>query len=675
MSDHFDLDRFLGLPRISGLAMSPDGERLVTTVAQPSPDGTRFRSAIWEVGMATPRRLTRSTPGESGAVFLPDGGLLFTSTRPDPDRKPADAPKDEPTGLWMLPADGGEARLVVAPGAGVTGVRTARRAQVAVILTALHPGARTLDADREREQARSNAGVRALLFESHPIRFWDHYLGPREPHLLLLDLSSGGDAPPTPIDLTPEPGRALDETGFDVLPDGSGVVTSWVTWPDLVHPVSDLVVIGRDGHRRTLTTDGAWYHEPAVSPDGRHVVAVRDDQPDPDRAFDSSLRLFDLEDETSTDLTPELDLWPGHPIWTPDGRHVVFTADRLGHVASFAVDVATREVRLLADEGAWSDVQVAPDGSRLVAIRSSYAEAPEVVELPLPDGITGRPGAARILPSPALDPAALGLPGTPERIVTRLPDGTEVASWLITPHGANAEVPAPLLLWIHGGPLSSWDAWHWRWNPHLLVARGYAVVLPDPALSTGYGLDFIRRGWGRWGEAPYTDLMAVMDDVVQRPDIDATRTAAMGGSFGGYMANWVAGHTDRFRAIVTHASLWDLRGFHGTTDWGPTMEAELGDPYTAPERWDANSPSAHVARIRTPMLVIHGELDHRVPISEGLRLWTDLQRHGVDARFLYFPDENHWVLKPANARLWYETVLAFLDQHVLGRPWVRPTLL
>ncbi len=149
----------------------------------------------------------------------------------------------------------------------------------------------------------------------------------------------------------------------------------------------------------------------------------------------------------------------------------------------------------------------------------------------------------------------------------------------------------------------------------------------------------------------------------------------MGGSFGGYMANWVAGHTDRFRAIVTHASLWDMRGFHGTTDWGTTMEAEFGDPYRDPGPWDAASPSEHVAAIRTPMLVIHGELDHRVPISEGLRLWTDLARHGVEAKFLYFPDENHWVLKPANARLWYETVLAWLDHHVLGLPWVRPELL
>jgi dipeptidyl aminopeptidase/acylaminoacyl peptidase len=169
--------------------------------------------------------------------------------------------------------------------------------------------------------------------------------------------------------------------------------------------------------------------------------------------------------------------------------------------------------------------------------------------------------------------------------------------------------------------------------------------------------------------------MAAVDGALERADVDPTRTGLMGGSFGGYMANWVAGHTDRFRAIVTHASLWELHGFHGTTDDGMWWEQEMGDPYTDPELYIEHSPHSAIARIRTPMLVVHGEKDARVPISEGLRLWTDLMRHGVDAKFLYFPDENHWILKPQNARIWYETVLGFLDQHVHGKTWKRPALL
>jgi dipeptidyl aminopeptidase/acylaminoacyl peptidase len=231
-------------------------------------------------------------------------------------------------------------------------------------------------------------------------------------------------------------------------------------------------------------------------------------------------------------------------------------------------------------------------------------------------------------------------------------------------------------VFIHGGPLASWHGWQWRWNPQLLAARGYAVLMPNPALSTGFGRDFVRRGRGRWGFEPYADLMAAVDAAVARPDIDAERTAAMGGSFGGYMANWVAGHTDRFKCIITHAGLWSLDQFHGSTDVGVWWEREFGDFYDEDrrERYVENSPNRHIGKITTPMLVIHGELDHRVPISEGLRLWTDLRRHGVESKFLYFPDENHWILKPNNIVLWYGTVFAWLDHHLLGEPWHRPEL-
>ncbi len=221
-------------------------------------------------------------------------------------------------------------------------------------------------------------------------------------------------------------------------------------------------------------------------------------------------------------------------------------------------------------------------------------------------------------------------------------------SWLVLP---GTESPAPLLLWIHGGPLHSWNCWSWRWNPWLLAAHGYAVLLPDPALSTGYGQDFIQRGWGKWGGAPFDDLMAATDVACADPRIDAERTAAMGGSFGGYMANWVAAHTDRFDAIVTHASLWALDQFGATTDASYYWLREMTRDMAA-----ANSPHRFVGQIRTPMLVIHGDKDYRVPIGEALRLWYELlTESGLPAaddgtsphQFLYFPSENHWVLDPA----------------------------
>ncbi|ELB90741.1 dipeptidyl aminopeptidase [Rhodococcus wratislaviensis IFP 2016] len=234
-------------------------------------------------------------------------------------------------------------------------------------------------------------------------------------------------------------------------------------------------------------------------------------------------------------------------------------------------------------------------------------------------------------------------------------------------------------MWVHGGPLGSWNTWSWRWNPWLLVARGYAVLLPDPALSTGYGQEFVERGWGKWGKAPFTDLMAITDAAVALPEIDEKRTAAMGGSFGGYMANWIAGHTDRFKAIVTHASLWALDQFGPTTDAAWYWQREM-----TPEMAVENSPHLYVADIVTPMLVIHGDKDFRVPIGEGLRLWFELlSESGLPAdddgrtehRFLYFPDENHWILTPQNAKVWYQVVLSFLSEHVRGEDVALPEIL
>src|ERR1700722_10274584 len=284
-----------------------------------------------------------------------------------------------------------------------------------------------------------------------------------------------------------------------------------------------------------------------------------------------------------------------------------------------------------------------------------------------PARIDAATGAVTALKAPGGPPP---LPGRVTEVSATAPDGVAVRGWLVLPE-QTAE-PAPLLLWVHGGPFSSWNGWSWRWNPWLMAAHGYAVLLPDPALSTGYGQDFIRRGHGRWGEATLDDLTAITDAVLARDDIDQTRTAMMGGSFGGYMANWIAGHTDRFDAIVSHASLWKL-DLMAVSDEMRFLTREFGDVMDSSSRWATNDPARHAAKIRTPMLVIHGDKDYRVPMANALWLWYDLISNEVDAKFLYYPDENHWILGPGNAAIWYETVLAFLGQHVLGQPWHRPS--
>jgi dipeptidyl aminopeptidase/acylaminoacyl peptidase len=708
-----DLHDYVAMPRLAGLRLSPDGSWLAATVQALSPDGKKFSPSIWRIatGQAGPQdqaavRLTRSAEGESNPGFLPDGTLLFLSRRPGPATGgPASGPrgaagdKDKPA-LWLLPPGGGEARRIAAPPSGVRGLATARDAMRVALVSPVLPGVTDAGEDATRRQARSDAGVTAILHECPPVRYWDHDLGPDEMRLLLADVDADeagadeGSERAEPRDLTPEPGRALDEQHFELTPDGRFAVTGWAVWDDAGSRRDNLVAIDcATGERLTLLcAPGFDFRDPHISPDGTWVLCTRETHETYEGPGDVTLVVVPLPggagpaggaspagadtgppgSAEAEDLLAGLDRWPVTAAWAADNRSVYFAADDGGRCPVFRADTGTGAItRLTTDDAAYSNLSPSPDGRFLYALRAAVDSPPAAVRIDL-----AAPGAA---PKPLAGPAvAPELPGRLTEVEASAGDGARIRGWLALPSSASPSAPAPLLLWVHGGPLSSWNSWSWRWNPWLMVARGYAVLLPDPALSTGYGRDFIARGHGEWGGRPYTDVMAITDAAVSRPDVDEARTAMMGGSFGGYMANWIAGHTSRFRAIVSHASLWALDQMFGTTDAPAEWRRHFGGPLTHPERYAANSPHLHAANIVTPMLVIHGDKDYRVPIGEALRLWTDLAgaRGGLaGAKFLYFPDENHWILTPGNAVIWYETVLAFLAQHVLGEPWRRPELL
>ncbi|RBY88015.1 S9 family peptidase [Blastococcus sp. TBT05-19] len=666
---------FVAIPRIGALALSPDG-RLAVSLVTLDREGKKWQSALWELdaeGRRPARRLTRSAPGESSPAWAPDGSLLFTSARPDPGTAPADEPKPS---LWRLPADGGEARPVLSRPGGIGSFAVAAGSGDVVVVSSTLPGGSEPAADEERRKARADAGVTAILHEAYPVRHWDHDLGPAAPHVFWAGRLPADEDPAGPVavelrDLTPDalpPNGSGEEVALS--PDGSLLARAEEVPDGPAGRRSRLVLTDTaTGGTRVLVDDPlADVYGAAFSPDGSRLVCVRESLSTYADPPDYTLLLVDVADGTARELTPDVDRWPSAPQFSADGTAVYYQADEQGRHAVFRVPVDGGEPVRLTGDGAYSSLQVARDGSALFALRSAYDSPSVPVRLD--------PTAEMQDPVPLPSPATVAdLPGTLQEFTTTAADGAQVQSWLVLPEGASAGNPAPLVLWVHGGPLMSWNSWSWRWCPWVLAARGYAVLLPNPALSQGFGLDFVRRGWGEWGEAPYTDLMAAVDAAEQRPEIDGTRTAAMGGSFGGYMANWIATQTDRFKAIVTHASLWNLEGFLGTTDAAYYWEKEWGDPLTDPKRYEQNSPHRFADAIRTPMLVIHGDKDYRVPIGEGLALWYALQKRGVPSKFLYFPDENHWVLTPGNSQVWYEAVLAFLAEHVLGEEWQRPALL
>ena len=690
MTSFHDLNDYVAIPRVTALRLSPDGSWLAAAVQNVSGEPGKYVTSIWRIPTAgdgggeasdgggeasdgtrargggarggRPTRLTRSAEGEGGPEFLPDGSLLFASKRPGPPPGPDDgeagrdraaqdhsaqdhSAQDQPA-LWLLPAGGGEARRIAAPPGGVTGIAAANHAGTVVFSSPALPGTSGTDEDSKRRKARKDAGVTAILYESGPLRYWDHDLGPDCPRLFAAEIAASDEAVPQLRDLTPGPARALDECSFEVAPDGSLAVTGWSVWEETGNQREEVHVIdAATGDRRVLlSAPGLDFDGPRISPDGRLVVCRQTAHDSYDTPGGATLVLTELDDtepdgmggaggqqaprastasrsggpgvtpRDSTDLLGGLDRRPLEAAWAPDSGSVYFTADDQGRRPVFRADLGTGEVtRLTADRGAYEHLCPAPDGRSLYALRSAVDEPPTPVRL----DVTGAGSQPQRLASPGLP---VELPGRLEEIEATADDGALVRSWLVLPDTATEAEPAPLLLWVHGGPMMSWNAWSWRWSPWLMAARGYAVLLPDPALSTGYGEDFVARGHGQWGGRPYTDLMAITDAAVARADIDQTRTAMMGGSFGGYMANWIAGHTDRFLAIVSHAGLWDLTQMFGTTDLPSYWRKMFGDPLAQPERYLANSPNRHADQISTPMLMIHGDRDYRVPVGEALRL-------------------------------------------------------
>ncbi|SDZ06138.1 alpha/beta fold hydrolase [Tessaracoccus flavus] len=606
-------------------------------------------------------RYTRSVEGEAASGFLPDGSLLFTSKR-DVPASGEEPPKKSTTALWCLPAGGGEAYVLARRDGGWGDVLTSPESDTVVVGVLMHAGVDGEEADAELREKRTKKKINAILHSGHPVRYWDHDLGPESTRLKVASL--GGTEGERTLedlrDLTGDVGRAV--RGATLSRDGRSLAVEWGVAGSRGETTTQLELIDvASGQRRTVAVDpGYEFGSPVFSDDSRTLVCVRSARSTAERAPRPTLWIIDVASGHGRPLAEDWDRWPSPVAFSPDGSTVYALADEDGACPVFAVDVASGDVRRLTGDGAHSSVVRSPDGSRLYALRTSYAHPGEVV------AIDAASGATVVLPSPVEYPE---VPGRLERVETAASDGTRVAGWLVLPEGTSAKQPAELTLWVHGGPLNSWNAWSWRWCPWLLASRGQAVLLPDPALSTGYGQSFIQRGWGRWGAEPFTDVMALTDAVEARDDIRDDSTVMMGGSFGGYMANWIATQTGRFKAIVSHASLWNLTSFGPTTDAPWYWSREM-----SPEMMRAYSPHQFAEQIVTPMLVIHGDKDYRVPIGEGLALWWALvSNHDGDPadlphRFLYFPDENHWILTPQHAKLWYETVLEFVAARREDRP-------
>lgn len=655
--DFTDIDAFTRIPRVSGLTASSDG-RAIAAIAESDEDGAKLPSALWELdpdGEAPARRLTFSEKGESAPRFAPDGSVLFTSQRPDP----SEDSEEVANAIWRLPRSG-EASVVAATAGGLSIAGVADDGTI-LATTSVLLGSSLAD-DGERRKARKSAKTTTIWHTGMPIRYWDHELGDTSPRLVLISPAPDPSGRAEVTDLTCDAGPLeLNNASADLSPDGGTVATTWNRRVRGGRVATSIVLIDAQSHQRSPfleADDDQGYARPLFSPDGTRLAVSRNTAATPTDTSYGFLQIHPLDggEPVSVDVG---DLTVGDYAWA-DAETLLVSGDLHSSGAILSVAASTGQVRVLAADGVFTSVSPI-GGGEVVALRSDIATPARPIRV-------GTDGEISTLPAPG---SVDSLPGTLEWVETEV-DGVRVGGWLCQPPVASADDPAPVMLWIHGGPHGSYNAWSWRWCPWLAVARGYAVLMPDPAMSTGYGHAGLNRGWPRLPDVVFGECEALLDLVLRRDELDADRTAVLGASFGGFMTNWIAGHTDRFDAVVTHAGLWALDQQHRTTDAASSKMRVHGHEDDLPDWYRAYSPHHSAATITTPVLITHGNRDYRVPVSEALRMWWDLvsawdgDPQTMPHRFLQLTSENHWVLTPSNARVWNAAVLAFCDQHVLG---------
>jgi dipeptidyl aminopeptidase/acylaminoacyl peptidase len=693
----FTFDDMMALKRIGGPAISPDGKWVLFSAVDVDLKANKRTSHLWVVPLAggDSRQMTFDPAGETGGHWSPDGKkFLFVS------------PRGGSSQVWTQEFNSaagvttGEAKRVTSISTEADGAVWFPDGKKILFVSEVYPDCGTDACNKAKDEERANSKVKAMVFTKLFYRHWNHYTNFKRSHLFVVSADGGTAQDITPGDHDVPPFSLGGQDNYAISPDSQEVVfTSNHDEVEATSTNNDIFVVpAAGGAAKKLSTSPGSDSTPLYSPDGKWLAWRMQER----AGYESDrfkLVVYDRKNGQIHNLAKDFDQWVESITWSPDSAFIYFTSEYRGTIPIYELRLESAlEARPGPTDksgkpctpgdpnvseivkGSNDEVAVAPDGKTLVFTQMSV-RAPNELYKTLFDKkeATCEMGAPGCFACQHVVIRSEQLTHLNDRVLSQVSmqqvepfwfegaGGTKVQGFIVKPPSFDPQKKYPVKFLIHGGPQGQWgDEWSYRWNAELLAANGYVVIMINPRGSTGYGQKFIDEINGDWGGKPYVDLMNGLDYAEKTyPFIDKDRECALGASYGGYMIDWILGHTNRFKCLVSHDGMFNAESAYGSTEelWFNEWEFK-GLPWTDREMYRKWSPHLYATDFKTPTLVVHSQLDYRLDVSEGFQLFTTLQRLKVPSKMLYFPDEGHWVLKPQNSQLWYKTVNDWVDEWI-----------
>lgn len=643
-------DDFIRIKRVTDPQLSPDGKQIAFVINSMDLEANKGNTDIW---------LVSTTGGKPVCLVSSPGADFFPHWAPDGNAVAFISTRSGSAQVWIVPAASGEPKKLTDFPGGVSSFSWSRNGKSLLVASSVFPDCPDLESNRKKFEEQEKSKIKARIYDHLLFRHWNSWFDGTRSHLFLFPLEGGEPVDLTPGDYDAPPialGGSLD---YGLSPDEKEIAFVRNIDPELklgIGTNNDIFLTKPDGNDiEKLTTSPANDIDPRYSPDGKYLAYRAMSRP----GFEADkldLILYDRQKKTFKNLTEKLDYSLGEFLWSPDSKAIYFLCEENARTALFKLTLRTSKIEKVLDSYFLSNLQISPDGKRIYALKQSLNHPNDIYSLDLmPRQLTQLTDVnAELLASLEMNPA---------EDFWFESGGDRVHGLLLKPPFFDQNKNYPLLMLIHGGPQGAWeDNFHYRWNAQMFASPGYVVAMVNFHGSTGYGQAFTDSISGDWGGKPYKDIITAVGYLHgSYRFIDKNKLGAAGASYGGYMIDWIEGQTDIFDCLVSHSGVFDLRSEYGATEelWFPEWEYR-GTPWTNPEMYQKFSPSFYVKNFKTPCLVIHSANDFRVPLEQGLQFFTSLQRMGVPSKFLYFPDEDHFIQKPLNAELWWKTVLDWL---------------